>query len=249
MAVNESSSSAETSNFVPSCTLLLSSPKFMPFMRTSDKKPNFVAPNIVVIGELVHSSVVSAAEKCFRLLQSFASQNPLLKKVLSLPNEFHSFYNQIRCRNYRNVKSFYNHNFAAVLPGDSMAGIVVANGILNFLNLYNTLLIVRLVLTWFPNSPSAIVSPLSTICDPYLNIFRGLIPPLGGTLDLSPILAFLVLNVFTSTASALPAELPVTEANQENHESSTGFSHLTTTQKKWMRRLQGNRTKSSSGDC
>lgn len=93
--MNESSSSAETSNFVPSCTLLLSSPKFMPFMRTSDKKPNFVAPNIVVIGELVHSSVVSAAEKCFRLLQSFASQNPLLKKVLSLPNEFHSFYNQV----------------------------------------------------------------------------------------------------------------------------------------------------------
>lgn len=41
-----------------------------------------------------------------------------------------------------------------------MAGLVVANGILNFLNIYNTLLIVRLVLTWFPNAPSAIVSPL-----------------------------------------------------------------------------------------
>lgn len=171
-----------------------------------------------------------------------------------------------------------------------MAGLVVANGIINFLNLYNTLLIVRLVLTWFPNSPSAIVTPLrcafqkycefllvfetflgaksfplrwwffvpsadadsvifggSTICDPYLNIFRGLIPPLGGTLDLSPILAFLVLNAFTSTASALPAELPVTEANQENPSSRPArFSHLTTSQKKWMRRLQGNRTKSSS---
>ena len=49
-----------------------------------------------------------------------------------------------------------------------------------------------------------------TLCDPYLNIFRGIIPPLGGTLDLSPILAFLVLNAFTSTAAALPCELPVT---------------------------------------
>jgi YggT family protein len=34
-----------------------------------------------------------------------------------------------------------------------------------------------------------------TICDPYLNLFRGIIPPLGGTLDLSPILAFIVLDV------------------------------------------------------
>lgn len=56
--------------------------------------------------------------------------------------------------------SLKSHNFAAVLPGDSVAGIVVANGILNFLNIYNTLLVVRLVLTWFPNSPPAIVSPL-----------------------------------------------------------------------------------------
>lgn len=35
----------------------------------------------------------------------------------------------------------------------------------------------------------------STLCDPYLNLFRGLIPPIGGTLDLSPILAFIVLDV------------------------------------------------------
>jgi hypothetical protein len=35
----------------------------------------------------------------------------------------------------------------------------------------------------------------STLCDPYLNLFRGLIPPLGGTIDLSPILAFVVLDV------------------------------------------------------
>lgn len=51
-------------------------------------------------------------------------------------------------------------NFAAILPGDSVAGLVVANGINNFLNIYNTLLVVRLVLTWFPNSPPAIVNPL-----------------------------------------------------------------------------------------
>jgi YggT family protein len=51
------------------------------------------------------------------------------------------------------------HCFAAVL-GDSVAGMVVSNGINNFLNLYNTVLVVRLVLTWFPNTPPAIVAPL-----------------------------------------------------------------------------------------
>lgn len=34
-----------------------------------------------------------------------------------------------------------------------------------------------------------------TIADPYLNLFRGIIPPIGGTLDLSPILAFVTLSV------------------------------------------------------
>lgn len=67
---------------------------------------------------------------------------------------------QIRCSNYRNRRSVSNYNFAAVLPGDSVAGLVVANGVLNFLSLYNTLIIVRLVLTWFPNTPPVIVSPL-----------------------------------------------------------------------------------------
>ncbi|GIL45442.1 hypothetical protein Vafri_2684 [Volvox africanus] len=96
---------------------------------------------------------------------------------------------------------------AAIIPGDSTAELVLTSGINNFLNLYNTALIVRLVLTWFPNPPAAIVNPLATVCDPYLNLFRGLIPPLGGTLDFSPILAFVVLNLFTNTAAALPCEI------------------------------------------
>lgn len=99
-----------------------------------------------------------------------------------------------------------HRGFAAIIPGDSVAEMVISSSVFNFLNIYNTILIARLVLTWFPSAPEAIVSPLSTICDPYLNVFRGIIPPLG-TLDLSPILAFTVLNVFTSTAQALPAEL------------------------------------------
>jgi YggT family protein len=36
-------------------------------------------------------------------------------------------------------------------------------------------------------------SVLSQLTDPYLNVFRSIIPPLGG-IDLSPILAFLLLS-------------------------------------------------------
>ncbi|MFB2769264.1 YggT family protein [Pelatocladus sp. BLCC-F211] len=68
-----------------------------------------------------------------------------------------------------------------------------------FINIYSTLLIIRVLLTWFPNinwynQPFA---ALSQITDPYLNIFRNIIPPLGG-IDFSPILAFLLLNIVGS---------------------------------------------------
>ncbi|GAB2217686.1 hypothetical protein Droror1_Dr00000890 [Drosera rotundifolia] len=137
----------------------------------------------------------------------FASQNPLIRQLSNLSSQFDSF-RQIQCRNNPRMNNLSRHNFAAVLHGNSVAGVVVANGVLNFLNIYNILLTVRLVLTWFPSTPPAIVSPFSMICDPYLNIFRGIIPPLGGTLDLSPILAFIALNAFTNVTAALPAELP-----------------------------------------
>lgn len=64
------------------------------------------------------------------------------------------------------------------------------------LSIYSLILVVRLVLTWFPNLPweNPVLSSISAICDPYLNVFRGLIPPLGG-LDLSPLLALLALQL------------------------------------------------------
>lgn len=221
-------------------------PLALPSLRVPTSKFNTLVSRNLNLRELSRS-MNSAFGKFLRLLHLLACENPIVKKVLSLSSEFQSLCVQIRCISYKNVNSLSGHNFAAVLPGDSVAGLVVANGILNFLNIYNTLLIVRLVLTWFPNSPPAIVSPLSTICDPYLNIFRGLIPPLGGTLDLSPILAFLVLNAFTSTAAALPAELPVHGQSQHSSVPPSQLTDLTTAQKKWIRRLQGTRSRTSGG--
>ena len=64
------------------------------------------------------------------------------------------------------------------------------------IGIYSFVLIVRILLTWFPNVDwsNPILSSVSSITDPYLNIFRGLIPPIGG-IDLSAILAILALQI------------------------------------------------------
>jgi YggT family protein len=54
----------------------------------------------------------------------------------------------------------------------------------------------RVVLCWFPQfdwdrNPWRGVRQVT---DPYLNIFTGLVPPLLGTLDLTPLLGFFVLQ-------------------------------------------------------
>jgi YggT family protein len=78
-----------------------------------------------------------------------------------------------------------------------------------FVQIYSYLLIIRVLLTWFPqinwyNQPFA---ALSQISDPYLNLFRSIIPPLGG-MDFSPILAFLALNLAGSVLAGL-SRLPL----------------------------------------
>jgi YggT family protein len=65
-----------------------------------------------------------------------------------------------------------------------------------FLQIYLILILIRVVLTWFRTIDwvSQVESFLSPITDPYLNIFRSFIPPLGG-LDVSPMLAIIVLQI------------------------------------------------------
>lgn len=62
---------------------------------------------------------------------------------------------------------------------------------------YFILLILRIFLTWIPNIDweNQPYKGICSITDPFLNIFRGIIPPIGGALDISPILAFIVLQI------------------------------------------------------
>jgi YggT family protein len=62
---------------------------------------------------------------------------------------------------------------------------------------YTVLLFLRIISSWFSHNfrYHRFVHFLAFYTDPYLNFFRKLIPPLGGVLDLSPILAFFVLQI------------------------------------------------------
>ena len=65
---------------------------------------------------------------------------------------------------------------------------------------YYVLIIIRIVLSWIPSIDFS-QQPFNwirSVTDPFLNIFRGIIPPIGGALDISPILAILLLQLLSS---------------------------------------------------
>jgi len=78
--------------------------------------------------------------------------------------------------------------------------ILLCKALANFLAFYTLILFVRVLLTWFPNidwdkNPWL---TLRQITDPYLNIFRNMVPPLMGQIDLTPIVGFLVMQYITA---------------------------------------------------
>ena len=70
--------------------------------------------------------------------------------------------------------------------------------------IFSFLLLIRVLLTWFPSIDwnNGALSALCSLTDPYLNIFRGIIPPIGG-FDISSLLAFLLLNVIQNLITNL----------------------------------------------
>ncbi|WP_138414981.1 YggT family protein [Aquibacillus sediminis] len=62
------------------------------------------------------------------------------------------------------------------------------------IEIYSFALIAYILMSWFPGArESSIGTFLARICEPYLEPFRKIIPPLG-MIDISPIVAILVLS-------------------------------------------------------
>ena len=98
--------------------------------------------------------------------------------------------------------------------------------IASVLGIYSTLLIIRIIISWFllftgrggwrtsggygqedngrqPSGLETADSILGKICDPYLNMFRGVKSLRRSNVDFTPILAFVVLNLARSILSLI----------------------------------------------
>lgn len=64
---------------------------------------------------------------------------------------------------------------------------------------YGVLIIIYVLMSWFPTRGALydVYRVLGSLVDPYLDLFRRFIPPMGG-LDLSPIVAYFVLQILVN---------------------------------------------------
>ncbi|WP_079709376.1 YggT family protein [Paraliobacillus ryukyuensis] len=71
--------------------------------------------------------------------------------------------------------------------------------VMSLISIYSWTLVIYILMSWFPGArESSIGRFLGSICEPYLEVFRRIIPPIG-MLDISPIVAIFVLNFFIRT--------------------------------------------------
>ena len=76
---------------------------------------------------------------------------------------------------------------------------------------YIILIFIRVLLSWIPRMPynpylRAVVDFVHQVTDPYLNLFRRVLPPVRigpGALDLSPMVALFVLIIVSSIVADL----------------------------------------------
>ena len=70
--------------------------------------------------------------------------------------------------------------------------------IVELVDIYTFVIFVYVLLSWFPSKQGVLAQiddVLAKICDPYLDLFKRFIPPIGGMVDISPIIAIIVLQL------------------------------------------------------
>ena len=96
-------------------------------------------------------------------------------------------------------------SFLLAVTRDDVAGYV-----LTLTYVYFALILVRILMSWLPRMPynrilDVVLTFVRDVTDPYLNLFRRFLPPVRigpGALDLSPIIATIVLLLVGQLAAA-----------------------------------------------
>ncbi|MGR3952184.1 MAG: YggT family protein [Chlamydia sp.] len=69
-----------------------------------------------------------------------------------------------------------------------------------FFSIYSMMLMIKIISSWFSElSQFSIIQLNHRLTEPYLSFFRRVIPPIGGVLDITPIIAFFILRVIEGT--------------------------------------------------
>lgn len=112
----------------------------------------------------------------------------------------------------RNIVAASNSNnnrrkkyaFAAVMPGSPLIVGTITQGTMNGISLYSNILLARFALSWFPQilAQFPILRPIITVTEPYLQVFRKTIPPIGG-FDISALPAIFILDILSQTTAAI----------------------------------------------
>lgn len=64
-------------------------------------------------------------------------------------------------------------------------------------DVYSFIIFIYVMMSWIPVRQgwlADIYSVLGKVCDPFLDLFKKFIPPIGGMVDVSPVVALLVLQ-------------------------------------------------------
>ena len=92
---------------------------------------------------------------------------------------------------------------------------ITRNDVADYVNtlvlVYLVLIFIRILMSWIPRMPynrylAAFLQFVTDVTDPYLNLFRRVLPPVRmgpGALDLSPIVATLVLILVSTIVVGL----------------------------------------------
>jgi uncharacterized protein YggT (Ycf19 family) len=82
----------------------------------------------------------------------------------------------------------------------------LATAINSLFDLYELVIIIWCILSWFPRKPGGWVDDVSQVMNnlvqPYLGLFRRIIPPMGG-IDWSPMIAILALGIIQNVVIRL----------------------------------------------
>ena len=68
--------------------------------------------------------------------------------------------------------------------------------LVKLLNVYMVIVIIRVVLSWIrPDPHNPFVQVIYKLTEPVLAPIRRIVPPIGGTIDISPIILFFLIYV------------------------------------------------------